>query len=468
MTLPKSTIKKIAPLLFLLLAGCLVVFYQYLSIPKNTTFDEIEFAKLALQLGKQPYAPYSQLATGHATLYFYIILLSFKLFGVSLFALRLPAAVFGILNPLIFYLIMKKIFNPSCHPELVLGSSINTKMLKPVQHDNFFLKYQPFILSLIFITLRWYFNFARFGFEVTFLLFLELMSLYFMFKYTDVILNLVQDLKKMPKQVRHDKIWLVFSGIFAGLAYNSYQPGRIFVLIPLFLLLVKGFVIPALRIGGGIQAKITSLMYFLIPFFILILPLIIYLNIHKDTRFYQQFYPDNHEMTLDEKGQFFMRNLSSTAGIFLVNGDVNGRHNYPNKAALNPMLGVLFLAGLLIAIKKIKERNNQLFLLWFFLSLAPTLVTYPWENPNMLRTFTVIPSVVYFVGLAIKKLSDVSILQKPALKNVFIIMIFMLISVSSLYELRTYFVHQAQVFKEAFETERDLIYYLNPSDVPKK
>ena len=303
------------------------------------------------------------------------------------------------------------------------------------------------MLSIILISLRWYFNFARFGFEVTFLLFLELTSLYFMFLYLEK--------KKISK--------LVISGIFAGLAYNSYQPGRIFVLIPLFLLLsilVKGFVIPALRFGGGIQAKITSLMYFLVPFFILILPLIIYLNIHKDTRFYQQFYPDNHEMTLEEKGQFFMRNLSSTAGIFHVNGDVNGRHNYPNKAALNPVLGVLFLAGLLIAIKKIKEQNNQLFLLWFFLSLAPTLVTYPWENPNMLRTFTVIPSVVYFVGLAIKKLSDISILQKPVLRKVFLIMIFMLVSVSSLYELRTYFVHQAQVFKEAFEAQRDITDYL--------
>ena len=110
MTLPKSTIKKISPYLLLLFAGCFVIFYQFLSIPKNTTFDEIEFAKLAIQLSRQPYAPYSQLATGHATLYFYIILLSFKLFGVGLFALRLPAALFGILNPLVFYLILKKGF----------------------------------------------------------------------------------------------------------------------------------------------------------------------------------------------------------------------------------------------------------------------------------------------------------------------------------------------------------------------
>lgn len=419
----RRRVENIVFLLVLFLVGCLVVFYQFLAIPKNTTFDEIEFAKLALQLGKQPYAPYSQLATGHATLYFYLILLSFKLFGVGLFALRFPAAVFGILNPLVFYLILKKLFR-----------------------TDYLL---PFLLSLVFITLRWYFNFARFGFEVTFLLFLELTSLYFMFLYLE------------KKNLRS----LIISGVFAGLAYNSYQPGRIFVFIPLFLLLstlVKDVVIPV-KTGlpwKGIQAKITSLIYFLVPFFLLILPLIVYLNIHKDTRFYQQFYPDNHEMALEEKGQFFMRNLASTAGIFSVNGDVNGRHNYPNKAALNPILGVMFLAGLLIAIKKIKERNNQLFILWFFLSLAPTLVTYPWENPNMLRTFTVIPSVIYFIGLAIKQLYGISFLQKPVLKKVFLIVIIIIVSVSSFYELRTYFVHQAQVFKEAFEAQQDITYYL--------
>ena len=408
MTLPKNTTRKIVPLLLLFIVGCFVVFYQFLSIPKNTTFDEIEFAKLALQLGKQPYAPYSQLATGHATFYFYLILLSFKLFGVGLFALRFPAALFGILNPLVFYLLLKKMFK----------------------------NYLPLLLSLIFISLRWYFNFARFGFEVTFLLFLELSSLYFMFRFLE---------KKKYQN-------LIISGIFAGLAYNSYQPGRIFILIPLLLFF------SSIIKNRAILWK--SAVYFLVPFFLLVLPLIIYLNIHKDTRFYQQFYPDNHEMTLEEKGQFFMRNLTSTSGIFNVNGDVNGRHNYPNKAALNPILGLMFLVGLLLAIIKIKERNNQLFLLWFFLSLAPTLVTYPWENPNMLRTFTVIPSVVYFIGLTIKQLSNISFLQKPVLKKVFLVVIVIIVSASSFYELRTYFVHQAQVFKEAFEAQRDITSYL--------
>jgi len=205
----------------------------------------------------------------------------------------------------------------------------------------------------------------------------------------------------------------------------------------------------------------TILLYFLIPFIILISPLTFYLNIHKDTRFYQQFYPDNHEMTLQEKETFFVRNLSSTIGIFNIKGDVNGRHNYPNKSALNPILGILFIVGLCISVKGLKKNNNQMFLLWFFLSLAPTLVTYPWENPNMLRTFTVIPSVIYFIGLAIKTILDIKIIQKIIYRKILFMTIFGLIFISSVYELRTYFVHQSTVFKEAFEAERPLKTYLN-------
>jgi len=454
MTSLKNTIfksKYLLPLLIFIIS-LFVVFYQSLNIPKNTTFDEIEFAKLALQLQKTPYTPYSLYATGHATLYFYIILASFKLFGVSLFSLRLPAALFGILCPIVFYFVMKRIFqNGFLSSSRRRGSSLDSLLRG---NDTWI----PFLLSFIFITLRWYFNFARFGFEVTFLLFLELMSLLFIFFFAE------------KKQVRY----LIFSAIFAGLAYNSYQPGRVFVLVPFFFLVTKiliNNVIPT-KVGihqsllnrFRIKSGMTILQYFLIPFIIFILPLTIYLNLHKDTRFYQQFYPDNHEMSLQEKKDFFVRNFISTTGIFLIKGDVNGRHNYPNKPALNPIVGTLFILGLIISIFQIKNKYNQLFLLWFILSLAPTLVTYPWENPNMLRTFTVIPSVIYFVGLTIKTIANLQISQQHKFKKILFLGIILLILISSLYELRTYFIHQSTVFQEAFEAERPLNSYLKGSN----
>ena len=400
----------------------MVVFYQYVQIPKNTTFDEIEFTKLALHLGKQGYTPYSTLATGHATLYFYLILLSFKIWGVSLMALRLPAAIFGVFNTILVYLIFKMVFRTTNY------QLPTTKIL-------------PFLLALTFLSMRWYFNFARFGFEVTFLLFLELTSLYYMLRY------------------KNTNTWthLFISGLFSGLAYNSYQPGRIYFIIPFFFLLSS--IMTAKRPPTQWSLAKCMLVFFT-PIIILAAPLTFYLMKNPDIRIYQQFYPNNHEMTVQEKGDFFLRNLSSTAGIFNIKGDVNGRHNYPNKPALNPILGVLFVAGLIIALINYKDKYNQLFLFWFFLSLAPTLVTYPWENPNMLRTFTAIPSIVYFVGLTIVWISNFEFIHGALKKKLLLAIMFFLLGISSIYEVRTYFIHQSEVFKEAFEAERSLKSYL--------
>src|SRR3990167_7085285 len=103
--------KKITIELFILLfISVFVIFFQFNQIPKKLSWDEVEFTRLALSLDGKSYTPYSELATGHSTLYFYIILASFKIFGLNNFALRFPSALFGVINVLIFYFISRIIF----------------------------------------------------------------------------------------------------------------------------------------------------------------------------------------------------------------------------------------------------------------------------------------------------------------------------------------------------------------------
>ncbi len=430
--------KKILPPLVISAISLGIVFYRFPSLPKNLSYDEVQFAKLALSLNGKPYIPYSPLATGHATLYFYVILLSFKIFGINNFALRFPAAFFGILNPLVFYFILKLIFKKYfSFPRSILPSLL------------------PLLLSIVFATSRWYFNFARFSFEVTFLLFLELISLYFLLKSTDT------HFEPACRQARHlrsgqasAKEWvflnarnavsgfLIISGIFAGLAFNSYTPGRIFFLLPLAILAIK-------TIQQFNNLAIKRLLYFVIPFVIIIIPLTLYLLIHPDIRIDQEFFLKNTELSTQQKGEFLADNIVFTALEFNVKGDVNGRHNYPYKPALNPILGILFLAGLVIAIQRFSNTNNLLFLIYFLLSLIPAILTYPWENPSMLRTFTAIPAIVYFIGLSIAALLKRS-------NKLLLLIICILLFVSAVYEIRTYFFYQSRVFPAAFEIKQSL------------
>ncbi len=380
-----------------------IIFYQFLSLPKNLALDEVEFAKLALSLDGKPLSPYNTMATGHSTLYFYVILVSLKLFGVTSFALRVPSAIAGIACGLLFYFFMKVIFKR----EIIV-----------------------FISALVFITSRWFFGFARFGFEPTFLLFLELSSVYFLFQYFKIL----------------KWRYLILSGIFAGLAFNSYTPGRIFFLLPLGFLLLK-------TVKQFSNLAIKQLLYFFIPFIILIIPLQSYLFTHEDIRVNQLFFLSNPRLSIQTKTDFLVQNITKTAGMFFVKGDSNGKHNYPYKPALNPILGVLFISGIFIALKNYRNQFNLFLLLYSLFSILPTLLVYPWENPSMLRTYTILPAVSYF---SILPLQSISQLKKFAHKKIVVTGIVILFILSSLYELRTYFTYQALVFKQSFEVKRSL------------
>lgn len=403
-------------LILLFILSFFFIFYKFNSIPRYLAFDEIEFTKLALSLDGKPYTPYSLLATGHSTLYFYIILLSLKTFGVNIFALRLPSAVFGILSVIVFYLTIRIIFK-----------QYNNKTIK---------QFLPFLLTLVFLTSRWFINFSRFSFEPTLLLFLELTSIYFLLKSFET--------KKWN--------YLIFSGIFAGLAFNSYTPGRFFFIVTLALIFFKN--IKSLNLKQFNFVLVKKVLHFIIPFVIVITPLIYQLSIIKDTRIDQLFFWRNHEMTISEKINGTWQNVSSLTLMFFVKGDMNGRHNYPGKPALNPILALLFVIGLITALKQYKDNYNKLFLIYFFISIIPSIPIYPWENPSMLRTFTVIPTIVYFVGQGI--ILVINQVKKFNNTSYIITAMTIVILFSSFYELRTYFKYQAKVFDSSFEIKYPL------------
>ena len=415
MTSLKNIRSDIVFLLIIILVSIGVIFYRFVDIPHALHYDEVEFARLALSLDGKPYAPYSPLATGHSTLYFYILLFSFKIFGVTPFALRFPAAVFGILTTVIFYFIMKHVFSK-------------------VKYN-----FIPFFATFSFITLRWYFNFARFSFEATFLFFLEFCSILAFFIF--------RENKKLK--------WIVLSGAFAGLAYNSYTSGRLFFALPV-LFLVLDIPFKKLFTWKGLKPVVS----FLVPFILFILPITIYLSIHKDTRVDQLFFIMNHEMTISEKAAGVWQNITGTLGMFHIKGDVNGVHNYPNKPILNPITGVLFVVGLVLSIRKWKEFYNKFFIAYFILSIFPAILTYPWENPHMLRTITAVPAVIYFVTLSIIYSIDLTKYKKMA-----ITFFSVLILISAVYELRTYFLYHARVLQEAFRMRKELPYYIKHPEI---
>ena len=385
--------KKILPIGIFFLS-IVIIFFLFPHLPQNLAFDEIEFAKIALSLDNIGYIPYTTQANGHSTLYFYVILLFTKIFGVTTLALRLPAALFGVGNGLLFYFISRKIFK-----------------------DNFIVAFA----TLVLITLRWHFNFARFSFEPTFLLFLELASIYYLLDYLEG--------KKQS---------LIFSGLCAGLAFHSYLPGRIFIILPIIILLIH---------------KRQAVARFIAVTAIVMLPLLSYLAFHPDTRVQQTVFLLDRNTSVTRKAAFIGENCRKTSLGFYTQGDMNGRHNFPGKPALNPLVALLFSGGLLISIHQRKKIPQQIFLLYFVLSLAPALLTDPADNPSMIRSFTALAPVAYFCGVAANWLVDRA-KKKRRLFAYGLLGIILLISAAL--ELRTYYLFQTRVQRNAFEVTCDL------------
>lgn len=387
--------------------GMILIFYKFAVIPQNLSFDEVEFAKLALSLDSKQYSVYSIQATGHSTLYFYIILASLKIFGINTFALRLPSAVFGVLNGLILFIILSRIYR--------------NKMI-------------AFFTVCLFLSMRWYFNFARFSFEATFLLFLELVSLMFILKF----------LSNRKKPEIPD---LIISGIFAGLSFHSYYPGRIFFILPLLIILMT-------------SAK-KYVAIFLICVGMIILPLISYTVMHTDVRMSQISFLSDPEISIQNKVNGMLSNISKTALMPFLIGDMNGRHNFPGKPAVNPIPAMLFAAGIVSALKK---RSSLTWFLYLLISIIPTLLTSPNDNPNMLRTFTVLPAFVYFAGLAFLWMQN--LFRNIGKLHLFYPVIVIVILLSAGYELRTYYTFQSRVFKNSFEVTCPLAEVVKKEIVP--
>jgi hypothetical protein len=145
-----------------------------------------------------------------------------------------------------------------------------------------------------------------------------------------------------------------------------------------------------------------------------------------------------------------------------LHGDMNGRHNFPGKAALNPILALLFVVGMIVKNTEEPIKVRKYAYIYLLISVIPTIFTLPADNPNMLRTYTSLPSIIYFICSALISLQIVA--DKLFNKTLVALLIFIFISISSAYELRTYFIYQSRVFRNSFEITCSLneIIYKNP------
>jgi len=198
-------------LIAIILIASFLRLWNLSSNPPSLFGDELDLGYQAysiLKTGRDYYGNFMpihfhSLAEWRTPLYLYSAVPTVAIFGISPLGVRLPAAIFGILGVLVFYLLVKKL-------------TLNNK-------QSLALRAEPLaiIASFLLAISPWHIQYSRAGFEVTLMLLLLLLGLYFFFKSF------------------HNSKFIIHSSICFVLTPWVYSTAKLFTpLLLLFLLLV--------------------------------------------------------------------------------------------------------------------------------------------------------------------------------------------------------------------------------------
>ena len=304
---------------------------------------------------------------GREGLMMWLITLSFSIFGVSIWSIKIVAAIIGILTVFGLYLLTKELFS-----QIVKQSNGQIVALL-----------SSFFLAISF----WHTNFSRIGFRAILVPFILVFGFYFLFR-----------------GFRTKKIYnLIISGIFFALGFYTYISYRFIVLLLPLILLCWYFIY---RKEKEIKKFFLFTIYCLIVAGIFALPIGLYFlqNPHDFASRATQVSVFDAENSFKEFGKSLILHL----GMFNFYGDSNWRHNISDQPVLFWPIGIFFLIGLIYSIWKIlkffKHRNWSLIIgywlliIWFFIMLLPGILTSE-GIPHSLRTIGAIPPIFIFAGL---------------------------------------------------------------------
>ena len=360
-----------------LLAGILIIatflrFYHFTSTPPGLYPDEAMDGNNATEVAQtghfQVFYPEDN---GREGLYVNVIAVFLKIWPINEpWAIRLPAAVSGVLTVLGLYLLVAELF----------GYEIGL------------------LAAFLLATSFWHINFSRIGFRAIMAPLLLTWSL-FMF------INAVRSLSAKKA------LWLsIGAGIVYALGFYTYIAYRI---TPLLFLLF----IPFFKKNPGFWKRAVI---FIVAIFIVAAPIGYYFVTHP-----ADFFGRTSEIAVTNSGSpvaHFALNLGKTLLMFNVHGDDNWRHNVSGAPELFWPVGILFLIGLCGSAYVLSKRWSEKTItddisreVGYFQSLSSfgILATFAWfilaaipaaasdeGIPHALRSILMLPPALIFAAIA--------------------------------------------------------------------
>jgi len=328
-------------------------FWQFTSIPAGLYQDEaMNGADALTSLKTGDYKVFYTNNNGREGMIMWLDALAIKLFGAEPWVLRLFPAIAGVLAVLGLYFLAKELFGV----EIALISS--------------------FFMAMSF----WAVNFSRIGFRAGLIVPVLIWSFYFL--YRGFKLSKLSILRIDSKILN-----FVFAGILFGLGFYTYISFRF---APILVLLAFS----SLLFKKGTGRLRIGVLFFVLTTFIIAFP--IGLHFLKNPA---DFFSRTSEVSIFSQSfplKALAINTAKTLGMFNIAGDFNWRHNYAGAPELFLPVGLLFLLGIWLSIKRFAFKDKFLFS-WLAVFLLPDFLTIE-GNPHALRALGAMPAAMIFAG----------------------------------------------------------------------
>lgn len=190
--------------------------------------------------------------------------------------------------------------------------------------------------------------------------------------------------------------WFLLSGALAGLALHTYMAARA---VPIFYALFTAYL--ALFHRQLFRAQWRQIAHFWLALAVVSLPLAAYLllNPGAEVRLAEVDAP-LRALLAGDLGPV-MANARAIAGSFAFDGDPLWRQGIAGRPIFDPVLGLLFYAGIAVCLWRWREPRHAFVLLWLATASLPSLVTV--DAPSTIRMINALPLLIAppLVALAI-------------------------------------------------------------------
>lgn len=339
------------------------------SVPPGLHNDEVVEIKITESVADGRVAIFFPEDTGHEALYYYFAAPFVRVFGSAVFAMRLPAVFMSMISMCVIWALARRLLGPIAALTALAGFAITF----------------------------WPLAFGRIVLRVVMEAPLAALAAYCFWRAR------LTDVEKSGFSVsKATKTWFLYalSGLWLGLSLNVHTAARIlpaiFVVFGVYTLFVDR--LEWHRWWGGIAITLTVAA-------IVTLPLFLYF-VQNPTADQLAFFDIDRPLVELRRGNLapVIETSLKTLGMFAFVGDPLPYYDVPGRPIFEPVGALLLGVGLLIALWRWRQPEYAFVLLWFFLSLAPGMLSQP--APNYTRTLGVQVVLFAIPGIAITALLD--------------------------------------------------------------